>query len=138
MGFKFLEDIAKADIAFEAEEKELDKLFETCAKAVFEVMVETSKVEPKIKKEIKLENKDSGDLLFDFLSTLVAMKDSDYIVFSKFEVDINKNKLKAIIYGNSIDKVKKYLRTDVKAITLHMFELKQEKGKWKARIVLDV
>ena len=40
--------------------------------------------------------------------------------------------------GEKLDMKKHVLLTDVKAVTFHMFEAKQENGKWICRVVLDV
>ena len=138
MKFKFLEKVAIADIAFEAYGKNLNELFENCAMAVAETMVDVKTVEPKIKKEIKLENEKIDQLLFDFIGELIYLKDKDAFVFNKFDVDLKKNKLKAICYGDKINMKKQTLRNDVKAITYHMYKVEKVKEGYKATIVLDV
>ena len=40
--------------------------------------------------------------------------------------------------GEKIDMKKHEMLVDVKAVTMHMFEVKKEKNIWKARVVLDV
>ena len=82
MKFKFLEKVAIADIAFEAYGKNLNELFTNVAMAVAETMAEVKTVEPKFKKEIKLENEKIDGLLFDFVGELIYLKDKDAFVFS--------------------------------------------------------
>ena len=45
--FKYLDDVAIADTAFEAYGKTLEDLFATCASATFEVMADTKRIEQK-------------------------------------------------------------------------------------------
>ena len=66
--FKYLENVAIADIAFEAYGKNLNEVFENCAYAFFDITCNIKTVKQKIKKEIKLNIKDGKDLLYHFLS----------------------------------------------------------------------
>jgi SHS2 domain-containing protein len=139
--FRFLEDVAIADAAFEAQGKTLEELFATCALATFEVMAQTKRVEPKEKIKIELEHDKIDALLFDWLAELIYLKDAKEMFFGKFDLKINKkNKyiLKGQVFGEKIDYKKHKVKVDVKAVTLHLFEVKKLKKNWKARIVLDI
>ena len=139
--YKFLEDIAIADIAYEAYGKDLNKLFENAAMAIFELSAEIKTVEAKEKIEFELENEKLDNLLYDFLSEILFLKDSKYMVFNKVKVDLKEgkpNKLKAVLHGDTINPQKQHLENDIKAVTMHMFELKKEKRGYKARIVVDI
>lgn len=143
MTYRFLENIATADIAFEALGKTLEELFENCATALTAVMVDTETIKPISNSQFQISNKEIENLLFDFLSELVFIKDLKQLLFSKFEIKINKldakgYKLEADLWGEKIDPKKHQLHSDVKAITWHMFQLEKEKDSWKARVVLDI
>jgi len=143
MKYEFLEDIAIADVAFKAYGKTLEELFENCAEAVFEVMVGTLRVDVRGGKwEMRLKNKNLDGLLYDFLSELVALKDEESVIFGKFEVKIKKDenafRLNAKVYGDKIDPERHELRIDVKAVTMHLFEVKKVKTGYQATVVLDI
>ena len=138
--FKFLEDIAIADAAFEAFGDTLEELFGSCALATFEVMVDTRNIKSEQKQEIKIKDLNLEDLLFDFISELVYLKDARKVFFSKFDLKISKNEeysLKGEIWGEKIDYKKQEVRRDVKAITYHMLEVKKMDNGWRAQVVLD-
>lgn len=136
--FKYLENVAIADIAFEAYGKNLNEVFENAAYAFFDITCNPETVKAKIKKVIQLKNKDEKDLLYNFLSELIFLKDSKQLIFSKVKVLIKENKLKATLYGDKINYEKQELRNDVKAVTMHMFKLEKIKNKYKATIVVDI
>lgn len=137
--FKFLEDVATADIAFEAYGKNLDELFENVALALFETMAETKSVTPQQSLTISLESDTVEGLLFDFLDELVFLKDSKGMVFGDFKVKTRgKYKLEAKVFGEEIDPQKHQLKTDVKAITLHRFKVERTDQGYQARVILDV
>lgn len=139
--FIFLDDIATADIAVESRGDTLEELFRASAMATFEAMVDTKGVEPRIKKELHLENSEIDKLLFDWLAEIIYLKDSEYMVFTKFDIKIEENSnylLNAKIFGEEIDQSKHKLRCDVKAITYHLFDVSKKEGKWISRFILDI
>ncbi len=139
MPFKFLEDIAIADVAFEATGKTLDQLFESAAMATTKIMVDPKTVERGVEKDIKIKAKDVGTLLRNFLDEIIFIKDSDLLVFSKFDIKISKNadyELAAKAYGEKLDMNRHKFGVDVKATTMHMFEVTGP--PWKARVILDI
>jgi SHS2 domain-containing protein len=138
--FKFLDDVAIADAAFIAYGKTLEELFESCALATFEVMVATKGVKPEQKEEIMIKDQNLDDLLFDFISELIYLKDVRKIFFSKFDLLIKKNKdykLTGTVWGEKIDYKKQEIKRDVKAITYHLLEIKKSGNSWKAQVILD-
>jgi|TARA_B100001079_G_C16337755_1_gene482076 SHS2 domain-containing protein len=139
--FVFLDDIATADVAIESRGDTPEELFSASARATFEVMVDTGDVQPEIKKVIHLENSEIDGLLFDWLAEIIYLKDSEAMVFCKFEIKIKKDKdyyLDAEIYGEEINQSRHELRCDVKAITFHLFEVYEKDRKWIARFILDI
>lgn len=140
--FNVLENLVTADTAFEAFGKDLNEVFGNCALAVCSAMVEPKTVSAKIKKILKMQNKDINTLLVDFLNELVYYKDAESLLLSKVKVKIVEKdgmyRLAAEAAGDKIDFHKHKLLADVKAATWHMFEL-QKKGKlWRAQVVLDI
>ncbi len=141
MPFRYLEELSSADAAFEASGSTLEEVFRDSAVATFEVMVDTRTVKPLLTREIVLENEHVDLLLVDWLSELVFLKDSESVLFCGFDVIIRKNDvymLKGTAKGENIDREKHKLRSDVKAVTYHLLELKKTGDKWIARVVLDI
>jgi SHS2 domain-containing protein len=141
MSYLYLEDLSFADAAFEASGSTLEELFMGAAAATFEVMADTKTVKPVLIREIVLENESVDGLLIDWLSELVFLKDSESLLFCEFDVCITKNdvyELNALAKGDKIDRDKHSLRSDVKAVTYHMLEVKKTGENWTARVVLDI
>lgn len=138
MKFKFLEGIATADVAFEAYGKTLEEAYSNAALAMFEVQTDTEKVKPSISKDIELVSENKESLLFDWLSELLYLRDTQSMFFSKFEIKIetNKNlKLTGKVYGERIEGHEK--RTEVKGVSYQMMKI-EEKPEFKIRVILDV
>lgn len=138
MKFEFI-DITAADVAFKAYGKDLNELFTNAALAMFEVMINTEQIEPKVEREVEVNAEDLEGLLFEWLNELLFFYGAENLAFSKFEVEIDEKnlKLKAKCWGEEITPEKHELRTEVKACTYH--KLKIEKNEvWKAQVILDI
>jgi len=142
--YKLLEKVAIADIAYEAYGRNLNELFENSAFAIFEMMVDLKTVDAKKKLKIKLDSENIENLLYDFLSEILFLKDSKYMVFNKSKVLIKKEKndesykLNAVLEGDRINPKKQKLENDIKAVTMHMFKMEKIKNDYKATIVVDI
>ena len=140
-----------ADLAFEVKGKSLNELFEQSALAVGSVMVELKTVKGVQSRKVVLGADSVENLLYLFLNELVYLKDAEQLLFSKAKVAVINHgfrevsqrasregwALSARLAGDKINKKQK-IGTDVKAVTLHLFEVKQGKKGWTARFVVDV
>lgn len=141
MPYRYLEEVATADLAFEAEAVSLEQLFEEAAKALTDAMVDIKGIKPRKKRTIRLVENSVERLLYSWLEELVFVKDAELLLFSKYQIRIagkdGKYHLEAAAYGEKL-KQKHEQKIDVKAITLHMFEVKQKGPNWFARVVVDI
>ena len=139
--YKFLEDVAIADIAYEAYGKDLNELFENAALAIFELSADVETIDAVKKVEFELQHEKLDNLLYDFLSEILFLKDSKYMVFKYAHVTIKEgkeNKLKAILEGDKINPEVQHLENDIKAVTMHMFKIEETKSGYKATVVVDI
>lgn len=129
-----------SDVGFRAYGRTLAEAFENAAVALFEVMIDTEKIEPKEEASVELSAENDGALLYDWLDRLIALHDSKNLVFSKFNVEISEKpeglELKAKGWGEKFDPSRHSSRTAVKAMTYHMMEIKREPvGCWVQAVV---
>jgi len=131
-----------SDIGFRAYGHDLAEAFENAALALFEVMVDTNKVEPREEVKVELEAEDEGALLYDWLERLLYFHDTQNLVMSKFRVTISGVndgfKLIARAWGEPFDPTKHPERTAVKAMTYHMMEIKCEPERCSVQAVVDI
>lgn len=140
--YKFLEDVAIADIAFEAEGSNLGEVFMACADALFVTLCNVKKVGKNKVYDVNLKSNTLEKLLYDFLESIVYYKDVDSVVFNSCSVKVEELKgdflLKGKMYGEEIDRERHELQSDVKAITMHMFKLEKKGTGYIATVVLDI
>lgn len=140
MPYKFLEDIAVADVAFEATGSTLAELFVSAALAVTNTMVrDLASVHQRTMKRVDVEGTDVENLLFNFLQELIFLKDAERLLVSQIEVnELTETTCKAVFHGETLDPKKHELLVDVKAVTMHRFSVEKTKTGWKASVILDV
>ena len=143
MPYRYLDDIATADAAFEAWGKTEEELFISAADAALNVMVESlDSIDRKEERTIRCIAESHEMLLFHLLEELIYFKDAEQLFLRVADVVIeNKSRrfhLTAGVYGERIDPSRHELNVDVKAVTLHRFSLEQTDEGWKATVVLDI
>jgi SHS2 domain-containing protein len=143
MPFEFLEDVATADIAFLAWGKDLEETFIAAADATMNVMVEElDSIQPVEKREFKLQNDALDMLLFDLLQELIYFKDAERLMLRIHRIQIKSEDgnhiLEATALGEKLDPNRHHTRVDVKAVTLHRFQLEKTDRGWEASVILDI
>ncbi len=143
MPYEFLEDIATADIAFRAWGKNLEELFQAAGDATINVMIDNLEaIEPKEQRTFRLENDQLDMLLFNFLQELIYYKDSEQLLLRSQQIQVEKknvnHQLTAITQGEKLDSKRHQQRVDVKAVTLHRFQLEKTNNGWTAMVILDI
>ena len=134
--FKFLKHTA--DIKFQAFGKTLEKAFANSALAMFEAEVDVKKIKPTKKVKIRCEAQNTEELLIEWLNKLLAESSINNMVFSKFKVKIEDNKLTGDAYGEKINQEKQGIKTEVKAATYSELFIIKEKDKYICQVVVDV
>jgi SHS2 domain-containing protein len=136
--YEYLEHTA--DIKFRAYGKTPDEMLSNAALALFNSMINTAAVQPKETWKVKLSGQDLEQLAYDWLSELIFLFETEFAVFSTFDVELHQNgdlRLEAAIVGEKIDPSRHAFDNEVKAVTLHQFEVKKN-DLWCIQVVLDV
>jgi len=140
--YDYLPDVAIADAAFAARADTLTELFIAAALATAEVMVDIRSFRPIIRQRISVQGDSREDLLYRWLSELLYLKDVEYLIFVDYDIVISetggKVALECTAGGEQIDPRRHTLGQDVKAVTYHLFEVKEVEGEYLARVVLDI
>jgi SHS2 domain-containing protein len=142
--YRYLSNIALADVAFVARADSLPSLFESAARALTGVMVDRRTVVGRVGRTTQLRSPTVDRLLYDFLTELIVIKDVDSLLFKDFKVTIvsgPEQSLSCEMRGEEIDRGRHALRNDVKAVTMHMFGVKNvggDPGRWEVTVVLDI
>lgn len=132
-----------ADIGFHAYGKTIEEGFENSGLAMFNVITNTKKVSTTITKKIAIESEDLVSLLYQYLEELLFLHEVDFLLFSEFKVKsidnhFNNYKLISEVKGEEIDWSKHERKSEVKAVTFHLMEIKKNKENYDLRVILDL
>ncbi|MEL4305786.1 archease [Methanococcoides sp. LMO-2] len=138
--YEYLEHTA--DAKFRAYGKTMEEAFENAAVAMFNVMINTSKVDCIHTEDIELTAPDIDDLLVDWLSELLFIFEVDFISFGKFEVksitqEDGEYKLSARASGEEIDLEKHEIDTEVKAATYNDLKAEETPEGFMVQVTVD-
>ncbi len=125
-----------ADVGIRAHGKTASAIFEAAAEGMFSLIADPAKVEPKGELEIRLQAEDLPKLLVAWLSELLFLHETQHLLFSKFEVHVRGNALRALAWGETIDKRRHELKLAVKAVTYHRLSVDVAQGV--AEVIFDV
>jgi len=143
MPYQYLEEIAKADVAFEAWGETREEMFIAAADAMMNVMVaDLATIRVKERRTLRVEADALDMLLFELLQELIFQKDAARLLLRVKEVEIMRQienyRLTGVAEGEELDPQRHDLVVDVKAVTLHRFGVERTDGGWKAMVILDI
>jgi SHS2 domain-containing protein len=139
-GYRFLDHMTDAFI--EAYGTTLEEAFENAAKALCDTMIDLKTVRPKREIILSANGNDLYSLLFDWLDKVMLLLVADGIAMSQFSVKIKQHNnsylLEGTARGEPLELDRHRYKVEVKAVTYHEMEIKQEKGLITARFLLDL
>lgn len=135
MSYEYLEHTA--DKKIKASGKDLAEAFGEGALAVYNIILNTKKVEAVRQHRIEIESESKKALLYDFIDELLYILDVEGFVACKIKsIEIKEKKLTAFLVGDSYRNYDHH--GDVKAMTYNEMDIKEEKGKATIIFVVDV
>ena len=143
MPYRYRDDIATADAAFEAWGDTEEEMIIAAADALMNVMVENlDAVCGKERRTIHVESETRDMLLFHLLEELIFYKDTEGLLLRISKVQLLQRNdhftLDADVYGEKINPSRHELNVDVKAVTFHRFNVERSSQGWQATVVLDI
>jgi SHS2 domain-containing protein len=131
-----------ADIGLIVYGENLKALYENAAEGFFHLITELNKVKTRVTRTIQINLSEEGSLerlMVDWLSELLYLHDVENLLFKEFTVEsIGKEGLKGLAKGEPFREEVHVIKTEIKAVTYHGIEVREEKGKWRAQVILDL
>ncbi|MEM2098756.1 MAG: archease [Candidatus Bathyarchaeia archaeon] len=139
--FEFMEHTA--DVYVAAHGATLAEAFENAALALFNVMTDTSKVNPSNEESLIVEAEDEYALLYNWLEALLVRSEINSMLYSKFKIfsfeeTADGFKLRATIWGEKFNSEKHIQKVAVKAVTYHRMEIIKTFDKVTLEFILDI
>jgi len=128
-----------ADIGLIIYGDDLKALFGNAGEAFFHLITDLRKVRRRIERRITIGGESLDRLMVDWLSELLYLHDVENLLFKGFNVEsVGEDGLKAMVKGEPFQEGVHVIKTEVKAVTYHRIEVRKEKGRWRAQIILDL
>ena len=133
--FEFIEHTA--DVGLVAYGKTLAGAFANAACGMFSIIAGLKTVKETESRTLEISEDDYEALLFEWLNSLLYFFDVETLLLKRFDIIyLDKNRLKAVCYGEKYDSSRHRLQGGVKAATYHM--LKVDEQKKQVQVIFDV
>jgi SHS2 domain-containing protein len=77
-------------------------------------------------------------LLFDWLNELLYTYDTQRLLLAQFDVQLDKDRLRAVCRGEPADRTRHDLDHEIKAITYHGLRVERDETGWLAEVIVDI
>ena len=133
--FEFIEHTA--DVGLVAYGKTLAEAFANAAYGMFSIIAGLKTVKETESRTLEISEDGYEALLFEWLNSLLYFFDVETLLLKRFDIIyLDKNRLKAVCYGEKYDSSRHHLKTGVKAATYHMLKVDEEKKQ--VQVIFDV
>ena len=112
-----------ADMMVKAFGKTLEECYANAAYALFDQTVDLSNIGTSEETEIRVTGIDDEDRLYSFLSELLFIEDADNLILKEFEVSFEGDDVVCHAKGETLDRARHRIKSEVKAVTYHMMEV---------------
>lgn len=127
-----------ADVGIRAFGTDLAQAFANAARGMFSLITDLEGIRETLSRNVKASAADSELLLVEWLNELVYLFDVEQVIFRCFEVKLNKgNRIKAICYGEKVDRSRHEIKIGIKAATYHMLKV-EKTDLYQVQVLLDI
>lgn len=129
-----------ADVGVRGVGKTLEEAFAQAGLALMHVFARADAVEPNKSVPIECQASDDEVLLVDWLNALVYEVATRRMLFGRFDISIDADKLHATAYGETIDPSRHETVVEVKGATYTCLHVGEDSNShlWTAQCVVDV
>lgn len=115
-----------ADVMVRCTGKDLEECFENAAYAMFDQIVDAERIDDMTERTVEVSAEDDEERLYSFLSELLFVMDTEYLVFDSFKVVFDGDRVVCRCRGEPLDQKKHHPRAEIKAVTYHMLSVDRE------------
>jgi SHS2 domain-containing protein len=115
------------------------ELFANAAYALFDLLTDLDRVREPLSYDLHVEAADREELLVRWLGELLFLSEIPGYLFKSFSIShLDRTSLKAVAHGETFDPSRHERKLEIKAVTYHQVAVKEEDGKWEARVIFDI
>ncbi len=125
-----------ADMMVKAFGSTLEECFANAAYALFDQTVDLSGIGTSEETDIRVTGIDDEDRLYSFLAEMLFIEDCDNLILKEFEVSFDGDDVVCHAKGETLDRSRHRVRSEVKAVTYHMMNVDREEPS--VTVIFDV
>jgi len=128
-----------ADLGLRVAAPDLPTLFADAARGLFAAIIANlAEVRLVQERQVTVDHGPTDYLLFDWLSELLFIFETEHLVLAEFTVHLSEKGLSATARGEPLDAARHVLAHEVKAITYHGLKVEQTAAGWHAEVIVDI
>jgi SHS2 domain-containing protein len=115
------------------------EVFANAAYALFDLLTDLNRVQETLSYNLRVQAADREELLVRWLGELLFLSGSQGYLFKRFSIShLDQNSLRAVAHGETFDPSRHEFKVEIKAVTYHQVAVKEEDGKWEAKVIFDI
>ena len=131
------------DVGVEIEAGSLENLLVDASKAFADILTDPSLIDSREIVKLSVQALDPTELLLNWLEELLYLFDTRGLLAAPTKISIATDpdgaiSLDAEIAGEEIDPSRHPLRVQIKAVTYHCLEVRQQGDRWLGRVIFDI
>jgi SHS2 domain-containing protein len=134
--YEILEHTADAGII--ARGPTLESVFAAAAEGMYSLMVDLTSVREGLRRDVDTGGADAEHRLSNWLLELLLLTEVENLVFRRFQVRIDGERVRGEAFGEELDEARHEIRGMVKGVTRHMLAVEQMNDGYVARVVFDM
>ena len=128
-----------ADIGIRAWGDSRAELYEALAEGLAELICPRALVRASVQHRLSVEAPDGEGLAVAFLGELAAWSQGQRMCVAQVTVEsVTDNTLEAQISAEPLDASRHELGAEIKAVTYHALQIRQENDRWVGQVILDI
>jgi SHS2 domain-containing protein len=128
-----------ADIGLRIRAPDRPSLYTEAARALFALVVlNPDAVRAVEQRSFVIAGEQDDYLLFDWLSELLYTFETEHLLLSEFQIELDGGGLRATARGERLDRSRHELDHEVKAITYHGLKIEATPEGWMAEVIVDI
>lgn len=128
----------EADIGVRGRGATLAEAFAQAALALTAIVTDPALVAPRVPVTIRCEAPDPEFLLVDWLNALIYEMATRHMLFSRYEVRLEGDRLEATAWGEPVDRSRHQPAVEPKGATFTALRVARQGEEWIAQCVVDV
>jgi SHS2 domain-containing protein len=136
-GFSFLEH--PSDIGILATGQSRESALVEGSKGLTAILADPTGIQLLEERLIRISGSDIASQVVNWLDELLFLFDTEGMLFADFRIDAwTASEIHGCGRGEPFDATKHELRTAVKAVTYHQFDMRETAGGWELRVFVDL